>query len=119
MSETLLPCPHCGGEAELLIYGGGSYIIDCSKCHSHSGFYRSEAEAAVGWNKRVSPWKESSKEPPPKDGRQLLGRNSPERSAWIFDWFEDDLSFYAAGTTIDEISYWRGEDGLRCEMPLW
>ena len=69
---NLLPCPHCGGEAELLIYGGGSYIIGCTKCRAHSGFYVSEETAATGWNKRVSPWKESAKEPPPKDGSTFL-----------------------------------------------
>lgn len=49
----LLPCPFCGGEAEINILLG-NYCVTCSKCSGsifpHSGMTKAEAIAA--WNTR-------------------------------------------------------------------
>ena len=56
MSE-LLPCPFCGGEAEMLtaesMYGGYLFGIMCNDCRSRGDVYDTEAEAIAAWNSRA------------------------------------------------------------------
>ena len=62
MSETLLPCPFCGGEAELCTwYGGGEhcetvYTVMCDNDNCPMDVktfdFPTEAEAVAAWNTR-------------------------------------------------------------------
>lgn len=56
MSE-LLPCPFCGGEAEMLtaesMNGGYLFGIMCNDCRSRGDVYDTEAEAIAAWNSRA------------------------------------------------------------------
>ena len=58
MSE-LLPCPFCGGEAEMLtaesMNGGYLFGIMCNDCCSRGDVYDTEAEAIEAWNTRYEP----------------------------------------------------------------
>ncbi|CNE89936.1 Lar family restriction alleviation protein [Yersinia enterocolitica] len=56
--EELKPCPFCGGKAHLLT-SNGSFLVECSVCLTDFlngpvgiGWYRSEKDAAAGWNDR-------------------------------------------------------------------
>ena len=64
--HTLLPCPFCGGEAELLKGDPGLYSAEnhlyhalkavvCDQCISSSGWYLHEEEAIAAWNRRTPP----------------------------------------------------------------
>lgn len=57
MSE-LLPCPFCGGEAEILtaesMRGGYLFGIMCNDCCSRGDVYETEAEAIEAWNTRAA-----------------------------------------------------------------
>lgn len=62
MSEELLPCPFCGGEAEILeaivefIYKEiGIYAI-CKKCRASTQYYKTKEEALTAWNRRADGW---------------------------------------------------------------
>ena len=49
MSETkLLPCPFCGGEAEVC----GYYFIQCTKCGSSTLTHTNIEKAIQAWNNR-------------------------------------------------------------------
>ena len=53
----LLPCPFCGGEAEMLtaesMNGGYLFGIMCNDCRSRGDVYDTEAEAIEAWNSRA------------------------------------------------------------------
>lgn len=53
----LLPCPFCGGEAEMLtaesMNGGYLFGIMCNDCRSRGDVYDTEAEAIAAWNTRA------------------------------------------------------------------
>ena len=55
MSEGLLPCPHCGGEAEFETYGGTACAVTCRKCRCGTPTVRlNDGERAVeAWNRRA------------------------------------------------------------------
>jgi Lar family restriction alleviation protein len=65
MSNTLLPCPFCGGEqaiktryigyGSLGLGGHDEYRVVCQECRASSDEYRSKAEAIVAWNTRHTP----------------------------------------------------------------
>ena len=57
MSKKLLPCPFCGGEAELKVnleMGGTQYQVLCKECPTTVGRYWcwNEKEAIEYWNTR-------------------------------------------------------------------
>ena len=55
MSETLLPCPFCGGECELTDNDSARdmmYMISCSSGCIHSCYYDTKKAAIKAWNKR-------------------------------------------------------------------
>ena len=55
--SELLPCPFCGGEAEILtaesMHGGYLSGIMCNDCRSRGDVYVTEAEAIEAWNNRI------------------------------------------------------------------
>ena len=56
MSETLKPCPFCGGEAKLHESYFGGYLVGChGKCWVVTQRYETESEAIEAWNTRVKP----------------------------------------------------------------
>ena len=53
MSERLLPCPFCGGEAIVFGYHDVFWEAECLRCHGAAGDYETKAEAIDAWNTRV------------------------------------------------------------------
>lgn len=57
MTSELLPCPFCGGEAEILtaesMHGGYLFGIMCNDCRSRGDVFDTEAEAIEAWNTRA------------------------------------------------------------------
>lgn len=57
MENELLPCPFCGGEAEILtaesMHGGYLFGIMCNDCRSRGDVYDTEAKAIAAWNTRA------------------------------------------------------------------
>ena len=59
MSNELLPCPFCGGEAEIchvtqLWEPRDSYWAKCGDCHTSGKHHKTEAEAIQAWNTRAA-----------------------------------------------------------------
>lgn len=53
MSEIkLLPCPFCGGEAELDIDDLGNWLVRCKKCFCRTSRSMSKFYPTVSWNTR-------------------------------------------------------------------
>lgn len=56
LSKELLPCPFCGGEAELIYYrANGKTTVSCSVggCMANISFCPSTEEAIKKWNRRA------------------------------------------------------------------
>ena len=55
MSELkLLPCPFCGGEAEMLNYSPTEWLVHCIECDGMVEKWReTEEEAIEQWNNRT------------------------------------------------------------------
>lgn len=63
-NKELLPCPFCGGEAELVCVDGEFYMACCKKCHSSTSFAKvfedgtaaeaTKIETITAWNTRYN-----------------------------------------------------------------
>ena len=51
-NKELLPCPFCGGEADIEGISEIHYI-SCKNCYAETRTYGSKGEAINAWNKRV------------------------------------------------------------------
>lgn len=51
----LLPCPFCGGKAEIyrVIIRPGTFYAWCDECETRSNYYNTEEDAARAWNSRA------------------------------------------------------------------
>jgi len=64
MSETLKPCPFCGGKAELYVYViNGDKRIRCSHCGCSTSGYGEPEYAVTAWNRRTDEWRPASETP--------------------------------------------------------
>lgn len=59
-ATELLPCPFCGGEAEIhpsndwdAKFTGSTYFAWCDKCETRGDYYNTEADAIAAWNTRA------------------------------------------------------------------
>lgn len=85
MSETkLLPCPFCGGEAEVC----GYYFIQCTKCGSSTLTHTNREESIKAWNTR-------------KPMERIVERFEKESDYWLdkYDekWKKGFINSYADG----------------------
>ncbi len=77
MSDKLLPCPHCGGEATPYVnIEVTKWIVACDECGASVPEESSEEEAAAAWNRRTNP------PPVPLTVEQL--REIRENHDWIW-----------------------------------
>ena len=63
MSETLKPCPFCGGEAFVHILGNEiakGYYIACDECGAKTRVFGYETEAIQAWNRAMGSTEKSS-----------------------------------------------------------
>ena len=50
----LKPCPFCGGEADIVVYGAtGEHTIECLTCGAEGATEYDKAEAIEAWNTRA------------------------------------------------------------------
>lgn len=50
---TLLPCPFCGGEAELTGFDAPEYWVWCPKCKASADMHTGMENAIAAWNARA------------------------------------------------------------------
>ena len=54
MSEELMPCPFCGGEAEMRKTAHWDFYVRCRKCGAKTAQHnQNEPGAVMDWNRRV------------------------------------------------------------------
>lgn len=53
-SETLKPCPFCGGEAATWDNGLPDTIVACRSCDVQTRWHQSREEAVSVWNRRAA-----------------------------------------------------------------
>jgi hypothetical protein len=53
METKLLPCPFCGGPAEIVGAGEGGWVVQCRPCAATSGEGDPISIPIAAWNRRV------------------------------------------------------------------
>ena len=76
MTEELKPVPcGCGGEAEVLKFNSGSWIVMCSRCRTSSENYTSRDIAITAWNKALG-----------ERTAKVIDKSAQRHSITDFDW---------------------------------
>ncbi|MBL4768118.1 MAG: Lar family restriction alleviation protein [Rhodobacteraceae bacterium] len=81
-TPELLPCPFCGGDAELQVPENDDVklaIVMCMKCYSVGSEQFTDNQAITAWNTRTPPQA-------PDDQAQLKALNSQEVSRFLDSW---------------------------------
>lgn len=107
--EALLPCPFCGGSAELRTTSGWSGVgCNTDKCpaYLHALMFRTPFDARARWNRRSPPKGEEAAEGVPEphplqqtlDALRLVNRNAlPSYDAGLIDAAVLELEAHIAG----------------------
>jgi len=53
-TETLKPCPFCGGEAALMQSAAKDIFVRCQSCRIETDGRKTQAEAIAAWNSRAA-----------------------------------------------------------------
>lgn len=54
MNNELLPCPFCGGEAQIRIFNRDMYFsVQCQSCMAEAKWQGTPEYAAAAWNQRT------------------------------------------------------------------
>lgn len=97
MSTKLLPCPFCGGKAEICEVGDKSdFYFRCSRCClSNLVLYDTEKEAIEAWNKRVYP----------KDVKEAINKQVPMKPEVVKDALDQTRFFCGkCGGQVDDVA---------------
>lgn len=86
------------------------HYVSCVGCGVSTPGRVERQQAIDKWNSRPSPWRESAKDPPPKDRTWIFGR-----------WSHDNIqAIHIARWTTDEVEEgWRKLDGTLLGQPKW
>ena len=88
MSE-LLPCPFCGGEAELTGFNAPEYWVWCPTCKASDDAHTGKQNAIDAWNTRA----ERTLNPCPWCGRDMDRRSEADKDNAGHVWYRDDSDY--------------------------
>ena len=81
--NVLLPCPFCGGEAEVLwCHNDVAAYVQCTECTTKTDTYNTRAFAADRWNTR-NEWDGAAQHTRPGDAVEAL-KNAMDRGRYSF-----------------------------------
>ena len=88
MTDKLLPCPFCGGEARLIEAECGTTIhaVECVLCQAKIGWFDEKERAIEAWNNR-SNWHTGT---PTEEGWYLVKCNKYSVSEYNTDYFRKE-----------------------------
>ena len=99
MSDTLMPCPFCGGEAQWISGGEKCWWSECLSCCAQSDAKATKADAIAAWSRRA--------EPATPDRERLEAAIATARR-WVLpsggstDWIKTLADFAEASFTADQ-----------------
>lgn len=107
MSEKLLPCPFCGGEAEIIPWWQNRerYHVRCKTAECNYT-HNNRADAAAAWNRRAAPSADDEQETAPHAAPQSEGVNTTEPNLDLIASVEADLQeIVSARRTIEQAQH--------------
>lgn len=117
MYEKLLPCPFCGGEAEIKKRGNSicHFVAKCKMCRAEmKGTIADQALAA--WNRRVQPVSGNpiTDNKPITNGDRIRSMSDKELAEWICGVYdEDDGAKFINGIIVCDYDPERVKDWLK------